>query len=123
MKGFQFVNKYIECELSQMKMLSHLKLQSSVILALLLMISTLSSIYVDYDNNNDFFVMDDVRFWNEIISTRKNDNDTKVVYDKNEKISYIKWDFPVNKIKSNPVFIVSDIFGNDIVVKPIRRKV
>ena len=84
--------------------------------------STLSSIYVDYDNNNDFcYGWCKILEWNN--QYKKNDNDTKVVYDKNEKISYIKWDFPVNKIKSNPVFIVSDIFGNDIVVKPIRRKV
>ena len=128
MKGFQFVNKpEIECELISKDNIVTFKITKfksySIKQGIIDDFSTLSSIYVDFDNNNDVFVMDDVRFWNEIASKRKADSDTEVVYNKNEKISFIKWEFPKDKIGSAPVFIVSDIFGNDIVVKPIRREI
>ncbi|OPZ33856.1 MAG: hypothetical protein BWY97_00001 [Tenericutes bacterium ADurb.BinA124] len=77
----------------------------------------MSSIYVDYDNNGNFFIMDDVKFWDQIVSKNKSEKDTKIKMKKN-KISSIVWEFRKDVLGNNPMFIISDIYGNDFVVKP-----
>lgn len=79
--------------------------------------STLSSIYVDYDNNGDFFIMDDVKFWDQILSKNKAEQNTWVTMKKNN-ISSVTWEFKKGVLGENPMFIISDIYGNDFVVKP-----
>jgi len=79
--------------------------------------STLSSIYVDYDNNGDFFIMDDVKFWDQILSKNKSEQNTWVTMKKNN-ISSVTWEFKKGVLGENPMFIISDIYGNDFVVKP-----
>lgn len=79
--------------------------------------STLSSIYVDYDNNGDFFIMDDVKFWDQILSKNKSEQNTWVTM-KKSNISSVTWEFKKGVLGENPMFIISDIYGNDFVVKP-----
>ena len=82
--------------------------------------STLSTIYVDYNSNNDIFIMDDTRFWDEIVSKSKENNDTWLV-EEDDVIKSVVWSFPKDILGENPVFIVSDVFGNDSTIKPRRE--
>lgn len=82
--------------------------------------STLSTIYVDYNSNNDIFIMDDTRFWDEIVSKSKENNDTWLV-EEDDAIKSVVWSFPKDILGENPVFIVSDVFGNDSTIKPRRE--
>ena len=78
--------------------------------------SSLSSIFVNYDFDGDTFIMDDVRFWSDIESNKKSDADTKI----NEERGVIKsitWRFDKGILGKNPMFIFSDIYGNDITVR------
>lgn len=123
MKGFQFIDKpevscklvednnYLEFIIDKFESYSmqHGKVDD---------FSTLSSIYVDYDNNNDYFLMDDVRFWDEIESEKKEDNDTEIRKDKNNQINQIVWRFEKDTLGDNPMFIISDIYGNNFKVIP-----
>lgn len=76
---------------------------------------TLSSIFVNYDYNGKTFLMDDVRFWNEIESTKKDDQDTRVTYSDKKPIS-IDWKIPTNLLGEKTIFIFTDIYGNDVTV-------
>lgn len=60
--------------------------------------------------------MDDVRFWDDIESEKKSDSDTKLVK-VNDKVKSIRWKFNKNILGENPIFIFSDISGNDFTVK------
>lgn len=83
--------------------------------------STLSSIFVNYDYNGEEFLMDDVRFWSEIESKKKEDKDTKVIY-KDEKPVEIEWKLPTKLLGGKIVFILTDIYGNDVTVSLSREK-
>ncbi|WP_218162478.1 hypothetical protein, partial [Alkalibacterium sp. 20] len=80
--------------------------------------STLSSVYVNYDSNNEVFIMDDVRFWDQIESTALLNSDTEVIF-KNDEIEKIIWSFKEDMLGENPMFIISDVYGNDFTVKPL----
>lgn len=77
--------------------------------------STLSSIFVNYDYNGKEFLMDDVRFWNEIESNKKENKDTKIIM-KNNCIESIEWTIPTNKLGDKTIFIFTDVYGNDMTV-------
>jgi hypothetical protein len=123
MKGFQFIDKpEVSCKLIESDdyidfiidgfetySLHHGKIDD---------FSTLSSVYVDYDNNSDYFLMDDVRFWDEIESKKVEDNDTFVKKNEKEKIEKVIWRFEKGILGENPMFIISDIYGNDFKVAP-----
>lgn len=122
MKGFQFIDKpQVSCKLIE----KNEKIQFivdefksySIQNGYEESFSTLSSIYVDYDNNGDFFIMDDVKFWDQIISKNKSEQNTWVTMKKNN-ISSVTWEFKKGVLGENPMFIISDIYGNDFVVKP-----
>lgn len=122
MKGFQFIDKpQVSCKLIE----KNEKIQFivdefksySIQNGYEESFSTLSSIYVDYDNNGDFFIMDDVKFWDQIISKNKSEQNTWVTMKKNN-ISSVTWEFKKGVLGENPIFIISDIYGNDFVVKP-----
>lgn len=122
MKGFQFIDKpQVSCKLIE----KNEKIQFivdefksySIQNGYEESFSTLSSIYVDYDNNGDFFIMDDVKFWDQIISKNKSEQNTWVTMKKNN-ISSVTWEFKKGDLGENPMFIISDIYGNDFVVKP-----
>ena len=83
--------------------------------------STLSSIFVNYDYNGKEFLMDDVRFWSEIESNKKENKDTKVNYD-NEKPISIEWRIPTKLLGDKTVFIFTDIYGNDVTVSLSKEK-
>ena len=83
--------------------------------------STLSSIFVNYDYNGKEFLMDDVRFWSEIESDKKENKDTKVNYD-NEKPTSIEWGIPTKLLGDKTVFIFTDIYGNDVTVSLSKEK-
>jgi DNA (cytosine-5-)-methyltransferase len=83
--------------------------------------STLSSIFVNYDYNGKEFLMDDVRFWSEIESNKKENKDTKVNYD-NEKLISIEWRIPTKLLGDKTVFIFTDIYGNDVTVSLSKEK-
>ena len=83
--------------------------------------STLSSIFVNYDYNGKEFLMDDVRFWSEIESDKKENKDTKVNYD-NEKPTSIEWKIPTKLLGDKTVFILTDIYGNDVTVSLSKEK-
>ena len=83
--------------------------------------STLSSIFVNYDYNGKEFLMDDVRFWSEIESDKKENKDTKVNYD-NEKPTSIEWKIPTKLLGDKTVFIFTDIYGNDVTVSLSKEK-
>lgn len=78
---------------------------------------TMSSIYVDYNSDNKFFIFDDVRFWDEIESKNKKHSDTKII-EKDGEIDRVIWTFSENELGDNPTFIISDTLGNDFIVKP-----
>ena len=122
MKGFQFIDKpQVSCKLIE----KNEKIQFivdefksySIQNGYEESFSTLSSIYVDYDNNGDFFIMDDVKFWDQILSKNKAEQNTWVTMKKNN-ISSVTWEFKKGDLGENPMFIISDIYGNDFVVKP-----
>lgn len=120
MKGFQFIfTPEVECKIEYGKKTSILKVTKFLSDPLngseVENFSTLSSIFVNYDYNGKAFLMDDVRFWNEIESDKKNDNDTRVIYDNNSLIS-IEWDLPTNFLGEKTVFIFTDVYGNDVTV-------
>ena len=83
--------------------------------------STLSSIFVNYDYNGKEFLMDDVRFWSEIESNKKENKDTKVNYD-HEKPTSIEWEIPTKLLGDKTVFIFTDIYGNDVTVSLSKEK-
>ncbi|WP_304180837.1 DNA methyltransferase [Leptotrichia trevisanii] len=83
--------------------------------------STLSSIFVNYNYNGKEFLMDDVRFWDEIKSNKKQDKDTKVNYIE-DKILSIEWKIPTELLGSKVVFIFTDIYGNDTTVSLSKEK-
>ena len=122
MKGFQFIDKpQVSCKLIE----KNEKIQFivdefksySIQNGYEESFSTLSSIYVDYDNNGDFFIMDDVKFWDQILSKDKSEKNTWIIMKKNN-ISTVTWEFKKGVLGENPMFIISDIYGNDFVVKP-----
>lgn len=78
--------------------------------------SSLSSIFVNYDFDGETFIMDDFRFWGDIESQREQDSDTKVI-NKDGKIKSIVWEFPKDKLGQTPMFVFSDIYGNDTTIK------
>lgn len=85
MKGFQFIyTPEVECELVVTKKEAILKVTKFISDPLNGVVSdnfsTLSSIFVNYDYNGKEFLLDDVRFWNEIESNKKKDKDTKINY-------------------------------------------
>ena len=77
--------------------------------------STLSSIFVNYDYNGKEFILDDVRFWSDIESESKQDEDT-IINKKDNKITSIEWKLPIKLLGEKTVFIFTDIFGNDVTV-------
>ena len=60
-------------------------------------------------------MLDDVIFWNEIESTSKKDNDTKINR-KDKDIINIEWKLPLQSLGNKTVFIFTDIYGNDVTV-------
>ena len=126
MKGFQFIDKpQVSCKLIE----KNEKIQFivdefksySIQNGYEESFSTLSSIYVDYDNNGDFFIMDDVKFWDQILSKDKSEKNTWIIMKKNN-ISTVTWEFKKGVLGENPMFIISDIYGNDFVVKPKKEE-
>lgn len=78
--------------------------------------TTLSSIFVNYDYNGESFIMDDVKFWDEISKNEDTNKEIKFVVE-NDQIEAIVWRFDKGILGKNPTFVFSDIFGNDVVVK------
>lgn len=122
MKGFQFIDKpEVLCKLvkdnENVKFIIDDFISHSNQTEPMESFTTLSSIYVNYDFNSKFFVMDDFRFWDEIESTKKNDSDTWVKKN-GDKIIQVVWSFKDSTLGENPMFIISDIYGNDFTVKP-----
>ncbi len=121
MKGFQFIYKpEVECKL--VKNEDYIELIVEKFSSYSIQdgepedFSMLSSIFVNYDYNGESFIMDDVRFWDDIESEKKSDSDTKLVK-VNDKVKSIRWKFNKNILGENPIFIFSDISGNDFTVK------
>ena len=77
--------------------------------------STLSSIFVNYAYNGKEFLMDDVRFWSEIESNKKDNIDTTVKYKDGNPIC-VEWIMPTKSLGEKTVFIFTDIYGNDVTV-------
>lgn len=48
----------------------------------------------------------------------KEDNDTEIRKDKNNQINQIVWRFEKDTLGDNPMFIISDIYGNNFKVIP-----
>lgn len=120
MKGFQFIyTPEVDCELQIIEQESILKVSKFISDPLnggtSDNFSTLSSIFVNYDYNGKEFLLDDVRFWNEIESTSKKDNDTKINR-KDKDIINIEWKLPLQSLGNKTVFIFTDIYGNDVTV-------
>lgn len=120
MKGFQFIyTPEVDCELQIMEQESILRVSKFISDPLnggtSDNFSTLSSIFVNYDYNGKEFLLDDVRFWNEIESTSKKDNDTKINR-KDKDIINIEWKLPLQSLGNKTVFIFTDIYGNDVTV-------
>lgn len=126
MKGFQFIyTPEVECVFKNGKkdtILSVTKFVSDPLNGCETdNFSTLSSIFVNYDYNGKEFLMDDVRFWSEIESDKKENKDTKVNYD-NEKPVSIEWRIPTKLLGDKTVFIFTDIYGNDVTVSLSKEK-
>jgi len=126
MKGFQFIyTPEVECVFKNGKkdtILSVTKFVSDPLNGCEMdNFSTLSSIFVNYDYNGKEFLMDDVRFWNEIESDKKESRDTKINYD-NEKPTSIEWKIPTKLLGDKTVFIFTDIYGNDVTVSLSKEK-
>ncbi|MEL7596561.1 MAG: hypothetical protein AAGU01_00005, partial [Clostridiaceae bacterium] len=122
MKGFQFIYQRPEVECKLIDKGDSIELYVDKFLSYSIYareqndFSTISSIFVNYDFDGDTFIMDDARFWNEIESTRKEDFDTKVDVE-DGVIKAIAWEFPKGTLGNTPMFIFSDVYGNDITVK------
>ena len=126
MKGFQFIyTPEVECSLESDKKDTILKVSKFTSDPLngckTDNFSTLSSIFVNYDYNGEEFLMDDVRFWSEIESKKKEDKDTQVIY-KDEKTVGIEWRLPTKLLGEKTVLIFTDIYGNDVTVSLSREK-
>ena len=126
MKGFQFIyTPEVECVFKNGKkdtILSVTKFVSDPLNGCEMdNFSTLSSIFVNYDYNGKEFLMDDVRFWSEIESDKKENKDTKVNYD-NEKPTSIEWKISTKLLGDKTVFIFTDIYGNDVTVSLSKEK-
>ena len=126
MKGFQFIyTPEVECLFKNGKkdtVLSVTKFVSDPLNGCEMdNFSTLSSIFVNYDYNGKEFLMDDVRFWSEIESDKKENKDTKVNYD-NKKPTSIEWKIPTKLLGDKTVFIFTDIYGNDVTVSLSKEK-
>ena len=126
MKGFQFIYMpEVECVFKNGKkdtILSITKFVSDPLNGCEMdNFSTLSSIFVNYDYNGKEFLMDDVRFWSEIESDKKENKDTKINYD-NEKPTSIEWKIPTKLLGDKTVFIFTDIYGNDVTVSLSKEK-
>lgn len=126
MKGFQFIyTPEVECELVATKKEAILKVTKFISDPLNGIVSdnfsTLSSIFVNYDYNGKEFLIDDVRFWNEIKSKKKEDKDTKINYN-DGKIESIEWHIPNKLLGDKMVFIFTDIYGNDVTVSLSKEK-
>ncbi|HEO4470423.1 TPA: hypothetical protein ACGM0C_002214 [Streptococcus agalactiae] len=126
MKGFQFIyTPEVECELVVTKKEAILKVAKFISDPLNGIVSdnflTLSSIFVNYDYNGKEFLLDDVRFWNEIESNKKEDRDTKINYNDN-KIESIEWHIPNKLLGDKTVFIFTDVYGNDVTVSLSKEK-
>ncbi len=120
MKGFQFIyTPDVECHLESKNkniVLKVTKFMSNPLNGCEAdNFSTLSSIFVNYNYNGKEFLMDDVRFWREIESSKKEDKDTKVNYI-NDKIASVEWKMPTKLLGSQTVFIFTDIYGNDVTI-------
>ncbi|MDD3027645.1 MAG: site-specific DNA-methyltransferase [Erysipelotrichaceae bacterium] len=120
MKGFQFIyTPDVECKLINGKKDTILKVTKFISNPLngfeTNNFSTLSSIFVNYDYNGDEFLMDDVRFWGEIESNKKGDEDTVVAY-VDDKPSSIEWKIPTKLLGKKTIFIFTDVYGNDVTV-------
>ena len=122
MKGFQFIYKpEISCKLIDkgdfielyVDKFSSYSIQAEEEQA---DFSTLSSIFVNYDFNGDTFILDDFRFWSEIESNLIEDFDTRVEIE-DTVIKAVAWKFLKGKLGEKPIFIFSDIYGNDVTVK------
>lgn len=120
MKGFQFIyTPEVECELRNEG--ENTKLTVSKFLSDPLNgcemnnFSTLSSIFVNYEYNGKEFLMDDVRFWSDIESNKKDDIDTIVKYKDRNPIC-VEWIIPTKILGEKTVFIFTDIYGNDVTV-------
>lgn len=125
MKGFQFVEKpEVLCELVEKKESVDLVIDKftsySSETGEVQDFSTLSTIYVDHNSNNNTFIMDDTRFWDEIVSKSQKNRDTWLV-EKEEVIKSVVWSFPKKVLGKNPMFVISDIFGNDTTIKLTRE--
>ena len=123
MKGFQFIDKPdVSCKLvkdgKEVKFIIENFESYSIKEGYTKNFSTLSSIYVNYDSNNEVFIMDDVRFWDQLESTALPNTDTEIVYN-NDEIEKIIWSFEEDTLGENPMFIISDVYGNDFTVKPV----
>lgn len=133
MKGFQFIyTPEVECELEITEQEAILRVSKFVSDPLNGSssdnFSTLSSIFVNYDYNGKEFLLDNVRFWNEIESNKKEYDDTKINYkDKDQKnkekdIIDIQWRLPLQFLGNKTVFIFTDIYGNDVTVSLSKEK-
>lgn len=122
MKGFQFIYKpEIQCKLINKPNCVSLVVEKFYSNILQNEIETsnfeaLSSIFVNYNFNGENFIMDDVRFWSDIESENSKDSDTKI-FEMDNEIQSIEWEFPKGLLGENPMFVFSDIYGNDITVK------
>lgn len=121
MKGFQFNYKpEISCKLinkgKHVEMILDRFSSYSVQHGEIEDFTTLSSIFVNYNYNGETFIMDEVKFWDEIDKTGKSNSDIKFI-EKDDKIEAITWRFSQDILGKYPIFIFSDIFGNDIVIK------
>ena len=126
MKGFQFIyTPEVECKFERRHDSVVLKVSKFTSDPLngcdVKNFSTLSSIFVNYDYNGKEFLMDEVRFWNEIESDKKEDNDTRIIEEDGE-IKSVEWDMPVKKLGNKTVFIFTDIYGNDVTVSLTKEK-
>lgn len=126
MKGFQFIyTPEVECELVVTKKEAILKVTKFISDPLNGVVSdnfsTLSSIFVNYDYNGKEFLLDDVRFWNEIESNNKKDDDTRINYI-DRKIESIEWHIPNKLLGDKMVFIFTDIYGNYVTVSLSKEK-
>ena len=65
--------------------------------------------------------MDDVRFWSEIESKKKDDKNTQVIY-KDSEPTGIEWSIPTKLLGEKTVFIFTDIYGNDVTVTLSKEK-
>ena len=120
MKGFQFIyTPEVECSLNYGDKNSVLRVTKFMSDPLngseVVNFSTLSSIFVNYDYNGKEFLMDDVRFWGEIESNRKEDRDTKVI-EKDGEFTGVEWTIPTELLGDKTVFVFTDIYGNDVTV-------